>query len=112
LTGFFSALFRGLSKILPLNLARWIRRLSKSFQRNAPLVRERAISEGKRRGFDAVTCGHTHQSEISEKNGIRYFNTGTWTEKTPCPFLWIKEGSIGIRYWPMDNQQELTFQSE
>ena len=105
ITAFFSALFRGLSKILPLNLARWIRRFSKKFQRNSSVVRTRAISEAARRGFNAVTCGHTHKAEDSFENGIRYINTGTWTEQSPCPFLSIKQGVMELRYWPMVNQQ-------
>jgi UDP-2,3-diacylglucosamine pyrophosphatase LpxH len=105
ITAFFSALFRGLSKILPLNLARWIRRLSKKFQRNSSVVRTRATSEAARRGFNAVTCGHTHKAEDSLENGIRYINTGTWTDQSPCPFLSVNQGVMELRYWPFINQQ-------
>jgi len=31
-------------------------------------------------GLDAVTCGHTHYPEDVVINGIRYLNTGAWTE--------------------------------
>lgn len=31
-------------------------------------------------GYEAVTCGHTHYSEDTVFNGIRYINTGAWTE--------------------------------
>ncbi len=31
-------------------------------------------------GYEAVTCGHTHYPEDTVFHGIRYINTGAWTE--------------------------------
>jgi UDP-2,3-diacylglucosamine pyrophosphatase LpxH len=31
-------------------------------------------------GFGAVTCGHTHHPEERTTGGVRYLNTGCWTE--------------------------------
>ncbi|MBW2430650.1 MAG: hypothetical protein JRF56_16945 [Deltaproteobacteria bacterium] len=39
-------------------------------------------------GFEAVTCGHTHYAEDVDFNGIRYINTGAWTE-FPAYYLHI-----------------------
>ena len=39
-------------------------------------------------GFEAVTCGHTHYAEDIDFNGIRYINTGAWTE-FPAYYLHI-----------------------
>jgi len=39
-------------------------------------------------GFEAVTCGHTHYPEDVAFNGIRYINTGAWTE-IPAYYLRI-----------------------
>ena len=105
-TNFFSGLFRLISRVLPLNLARLIRRLSKKFQRNSIVVKQRAIAEARRRGFKAVTCGHTHKAEDTTENGVRFINTGTWTEKTPCPYLWVEGEMLGLSLWPGDELAE------
>jgi UDP-2,3-diacylglucosamine pyrophosphatase LpxH len=109
LTEFFSALFRGIQMVVPLRWCRWIRRLSKNFQRNSSVVRVRAISESRKRGCNAVTCGHTHHPEDTQESGIRYINTGTWTDQTPCPYLWISGDQMGLNLWPGEEQALLAF---
>jgi UDP-2,3-diacylglucosamine pyrophosphatase LpxH len=39
-----------------------------------------AARYARRNGYEAVTCGHTHYSEERTISGIRYLNTGCWTE--------------------------------
>ena len=34
----------------------------------------------KKRGFDGVICGHIHNLEIKEINGVIYMNSGDWVE--------------------------------
>ena len=36
--------------------------------------------------YDVYVCGHTHAAMDLERQGYRYFNTGSWTEK-PLHFL-------------------------
>lgn len=43
-------------------------------------VRRNAVEWAKVQGFAAITCGHTHYPEDSQVDGIRYLNTGSWTE--------------------------------
>jgi UDP-2,3-diacylglucosamine pyrophosphatase LpxH len=40
-----------------------------------------AVEFARENGYAAVTCGHTHYPEERAVNGIRYFNTGSWTEQ-------------------------------
>jgi len=39
-----------------------------------------AVNCAMENGYEGVTCGHTHYPEERTFNGIRYMNTGTWTE--------------------------------
>lgn len=41
-----------------------------------------AIEHAKENGYPVVACGHTHFAEDRLQDGIRYINTGAWTEKT------------------------------
>jgi UDP-2,3-diacylglucosamine pyrophosphatase LpxH len=45
-------------------------------------------------GFQAVTCGHTHYAEDSVCDGIRYVNTGAWTE---MPAFCLRIGPANMR---------------
>jgi UDP-2,3-diacylglucosamine pyrophosphatase LpxH len=94
-------LFYGIQKWFPHNAARWIRRWSKRFQRNSQLVQRTAIEYAQSKGCPYVTCGHTHLVLTAEVHGIRYFNTGTWTESPPCPFLSVRRAEIRLESWPL-----------
>ena len=39
-----------------------------------------AVNFAVENGYQAVTCGHTHFAEDLVVNGVRYINTGAWTE--------------------------------
>ena len=43
-------------------------------------VMQNARTYASSEGFGAITCGHTHHPEDREEGGVRYFNTGCWTE--------------------------------
>jgi len=45
-----------------------------------------AVDCARANGYGAVTCGHTHYGEDRIFNGIRYINTGAWTE---CPAFYL-----------------------
>jgi UDP-2,3-diacylglucosamine pyrophosphatase LpxH len=54
-----------------------------------------AVSCAVENGFEAVTCGHTHYPEDMVVNGIRYVNTGAWTE-LPAHYLHITADDIAL----------------
>jgi hypothetical protein len=59
-----------------------------------------------------VTCGHTHAAFESFVDGVRYINSGTWTEHPPCPFVSISGGRVGLEYWPKNQPRSLPAQEE
>ncbi len=46
-------------------------------------VARNAVQHARENGYKAIVCGHTHYAEEREIEGIRYFNTGAWTETLP-----------------------------
>jgi len=59
-------------------------------------VQRHAIRFGLERGFAAVACGHTHYAEDVVQNGVRYLNTGAWTEK-PVYYLDVDDAAVTLR---------------
>jgi UDP-2,3-diacylglucosamine pyrophosphatase LpxH len=93
--------FAWIQTLFPHRAARWIRRVSKRFQRNGPLVQRSAIEYARTNGCRFVTCGHTHLPTVAEEAGVRYFNTGTWTDRPPCPFLAVRGAEVALLAWPL-----------
>lgn len=50
-------------------------------------VRNNAVKCAIENGVSAITCGHTHYVEDSLCEGVRYINTGSWTELPLCHIL-------------------------
>jgi len=55
-----------------------------------------AVNWAIKNGYEAVVCGHTHFAEDKVLEGIRYINTGTWTE-SPAFFLSVTDDDIALR---------------
>ncbi|MCX6796720.1 MAG: metallophosphoesterase family protein [Candidatus Falkowbacteria bacterium] len=65
-----------------------IRSRNKAWRRNSLAVARRALKLGKSLGVDYIFCGHVHQIHSASKEGIKYFNTGSWIEK-PSGYITI-----------------------
>jgi UDP-2,3-diacylglucosamine pyrophosphatase LpxH len=102
LTEIACGLFYYIQKWMPHRAARWIRRISKRWQRNSQLIERRAVDYARARGFQFVTCGHTHLPLVSKHDGILYLNSGTWTDLPPCPFVVVQGSEVRLEYWPAD----------
>lgn len=94
-------LFYLIQKWAPHGASRWIRQISKRWQRNSPLVQKRALAYAASKGCRYVTCGHTHVSLVAESGGITYLNTGAWVEHPPCPFVSVRGADVRLEHWPL-----------
>ena len=62
------------------HVAEYAKRFSGLYQVLCRHVAANAARYARRHGYKAVTCGHTHFIEDRTIKGIRYLNTGCWTE--------------------------------
>lgn len=99
-------------KWAPHGASRWIRQISKRWQRNSPLIQKRASVYAASKGIRYVTCGHTHVSLVAESGGVTYFNTGTWAEHPPCPFVSVRGAEVRLEHWPLPAVEVVASESD
>lgn len=64
----------------PVHVAQYAKKWERFYRFLRKNVRMNAVKCAAENGYEAVTCGHTHYPEDWVYNGIRYINTGAWTE--------------------------------
>jgi hypothetical protein len=37
---------------------------------------------------------------LAAQQSVRYINSGTWTESSPCPFVAVKRAEVRLEWWP------------
>lgn len=72
----------------PVHVAEYAKKWKAFYRVLRKNVALNAVECAAKKGFEAVTCGHTHYPEDVAFNGIRYINTGAWTE-FPAYYLHI-----------------------
>lgn len=80
-----------------VSLARWIKAHNQADRNLAGLVRVGALSQA--RGYDGVTCGHTHLPDEVTVLGTRYVNSGSWVENLTPNYVTIDNGVMTLRTW-------------
>jgi UDP-2,3-diacylglucosamine pyrophosphatase LpxH len=55
-----------------------------------------AVNCAIKNGYEAVSCGHTHYAENRIFNGIRYVNTGAWTE-LPAFYILVTDNEMTLK---------------
>ncbi|HTR65597.1 MAG TPA: UDP-2,3-diacylglucosamine diphosphatase [Terriglobales bacterium] len=79
------------SRYVDLLNTRWLRLSTK--------VTDGAIAEARARHAERVFCGHTHVALYREREGIEYYNSGSWTDSRPT---YITVGTEGVRIHEYD----------
>ncbi len=71
----------------PVHVANYAKKFGILYKVLRNNVMKNAVNCAMENGYEAVTCGHTHYPEYRVFNGIRYMNTGAWTE---LPAFYLK----------------------
>lgn len=62
------------------SLSRYIKLKVKSACTFIAKFEQALTDEARRKGFDAVVCGHIHKPEINRAGAVEYYNCGDWIE--------------------------------
>lgn len=76
-------------------ISKFLKRNTKTFLRNAQIVRERSLAYGKHKNAKIVCCGHTHYPETVEQDGMTYLNSGSWTAN-PTHFIGFTKDKVKV----------------
>jgi predicted phosphodiesterase len=87
---------KAFSRFLDRANARWLRLSAK--------VASGAILHARMHHADRVFCGHTHQAQSCERDGVAYYNSGSWTDSPPT---YLTIDSEGVRVHEYRDQSEV-----
>ena len=79
----------------PVHVAEYAKKWKAFYRVLRNNVMRNAVNFAAENGFEAVTCGHTHFAEDILLSGVRYINTGAWTE-FPAHYLYVTPGSMEL----------------
>ncbi len=103
----FVHLFRAMHQVRVLlgaeavHVAQYAKKWSALYRVLRKSVAMNAVEHAKESGYSAVTCGHTHFMEDVTLDGIRYINTGAWTER---PAYYVDVDDVNILLRQVDEQ--------
>jgi len=80
----------------PVHVAHYAKKWKSFYEYLRKNVMLNAVNYAKENGFEAVTCGHTHYAEEQFVNGIRYLNTGAWTEQ-PTYYVRLTDNEMTLK---------------
>ena len=105
-TGICFALFRHLYRFHlrmggpTMHVAKYARKFPVLFKVFREGISSSAVRFAKQHGCRNVTCGHTHYAEELAADGVRYLNTGSWTEE-PFHCIFADDETIELRQLPV-----------
>ena len=79
----------------PVHVAQYAKKWKAFYRVLRKNIALNAVKCAAENGFEAVTCGHTHFPEDITLDGIRYINTGAWTE-SPAYYLHSTADEMGL----------------
>ncbi len=85
----------------PVHVAEYAKKWEPFYKILRKNVMTNAVKCAMENGYESVTCGHTHYAEDMVFNGVRYINTGAWTE-FPSFFLHMVNEEMLLTKFELD----------
>lgn len=81
-------------------VSRWVKRRSKSWLKVSDKIARDAMEYAARRNVELVFCGHTHLALEMRSAGVRYYNSGCWTD-LPSQYITVDHlNQVTIHHCP------------
>jgi UDP-2,3-diacylglucosamine pyrophosphatase LpxH len=107
LSRFLSGLHLGLQKMSfgKRRMMGFLERFDTAWLRLSAKVARGAVAHARSRNADRVFCGHTHEALSLKRDGVEYYNSGSWTQDVPT---YIAVDQQGVRVWDYkENAEEM-----
>jgi UDP-2,3-diacylglucosamine pyrophosphatase LpxH len=85
------------------SLSAWLKRQVKEAVKAIDRFETALAGEARSRGFDGVVCGHIHQAEMREVDGVLYLNDGDWVESCTA-LVEHQDGRLELVDWAALNR--------
>ena len=97
LSGFLSAVHLSLQKMSfgKRRMMGFLERFDTAWLRLSAKVARGALAHGRSRGADRVFCGHTHEALSLQRDGVEYYNSGSWTQDD-ATFIAIDQHGVRV----------------
>jgi len=90
------------------SLSAYLKNTTKKALQYISSFEECVVQAARRRGVDAVVCGHIHRAEIRDAAGVLYCNDGDWVES--CTSLVEQmDGKLSLIHWRDIREHVLPF---
>jgi UDP-2,3-diacylglucosamine pyrophosphatase LpxH len=110
-SGFLSALHLAMQKMSfgKKRLMGFIERFDSVWLRLSAKVASGALAHAKSRNAQRVFCGHTHEALTLKRDGVEYYNSGSWTQDSAT---YIAVDQSGVRVWEYRDPPEDSLEHE
>jgi UDP-2,3-diacylglucosamine pyrophosphatase LpxH len=97
LSRFLSALHLGLQKVSfgRKRMIGFLERFDTAWLRLSAKVASGALAHARTKSAERVFCGHTHEALTLKRDGVEYYNSGSWTQDKTT-YITIDHKGVGI----------------
>ena len=108
LSSFLSAFHLGLQKISfgKKRMIGFLERFDTAWLRLSAKVARGALAHARSRNAHRVFCGHTHEALSLKREGIEYYNSGSWTQELPT-YIAIDHQGVRVSEYRMPADESL-----
>lgn len=80
----------------PVHVARFAKHFKPLYMVLCRSVQSNAVDYAVAQQLETITCGHVHAAEDSRHEGIRYLNTGCWTEEEETRTIIVQDDRMDL----------------